>query len=56
MALAKLKRSKEELLEELTERVAADINRRAEKMNPQEREKADAETKRISDRVQHRTR
>jgi hypothetical protein len=56
MAVAKLKHQKEEALEELAERTAADINRRAERMNPEEREKADAQTKRIADQVQRRTR
>jgi hypothetical protein len=56
MAVAKLKRTKEERLEELAERIAADVNRRAEKMSPEQRKKADSETKRIADEVQHRTR
>jgi hypothetical protein len=55
MALAKLKRPKENQLEVLAERIAAEINERAERMTPEERAKADAETKKIAAQVQRRT-
>jgi hypothetical protein len=55
MALAKLKRQKEDRLEELAERIAAEINERADKMTPKDRARADAATKRIADRVRRRT-
>jgi len=54
MAVAKLKRPKEDRLEELAERIAAEINERAAKMTPEERAKADSETKKIAARVQRR--
>jgi hypothetical protein len=56
MAVAKLKRSKEDRFEELAERFASEINERAAKMTPEKRARADAETKKIADRVQRRTR
>lgn len=55
MALAKLKRRQEDRLEELAERVATEINERAAKMTPEERAKADSETKKIAAKVQRRT-
>jgi hypothetical protein len=55
MAVAKLKRPKEDRFEELAERIAAEINDRAAKMTPEERTRADSETKKITDRVQRRT-
>ena len=55
MAVAKLKRPKEGMLEDLAERIAAEINERAAKMTPEERAKADAETKKIAARVERRT-
>jgi hypothetical protein len=55
MALAKLKRPKEDRFEELTERIATEINERANRMTPEERARADSETKKIADRVQRRT-
>ncbi len=55
MAVAKLKRPKEDQFEELAERIAVEINERAAKMNPKERSQADAETKKIADRVLRRT-
>jgi hypothetical protein len=55
MAVAKLKRPKEDRLEELAERIAVDINERAAKMTPEDRAKADAETKKIAAQVQRRT-
>ncbi|MFZ0138473.1 MAG: hypothetical protein WAK89_15515 [Candidatus Sulfotelmatobacter sp.] len=55
MAVAKLKRQKEDQLEELAERIAAEINERADKMTLQNRARADAETKKIADRVRRRT-
>jgi len=56
MAVAKLKRPNEDRLEELAERIAAEINERAAKMTPEERAKADSETTKIATRVQRRTR
>ena len=55
MAVAKLRRPKENRLEEFAERIASEINERAAKMSDEERARADAETKKIADRVQHRT-
>ena len=55
MAVAKLKRPKEERFEDLAERIATEINERAAKMTPEERAKADSETKKIAARVQRRT-
>jgi hypothetical protein len=55
MAVAKLKRPKEDRVEGLAERIVAEINERAAKMAPQDRAQADAETKKIADRVQRRT-
>ena len=56
MAVAKLKRPKEDRFEELAERIASEINDRAAKMTPEDRAKADSETKKIAARVQRRTR
>jgi hypothetical protein len=56
MAVAKLKRPKEEHFEDLAERIAAEINARAAKMTPEERARADAETKRIATLAERRTR
>jgi len=56
MAVAKLKRQKEDRLEELAERFANDINERAARMTPEKRAQADSETKKIAARVQPRTR
>jgi hypothetical protein len=56
MAVAKLKRQKEDRLEELAERFANDINERAARMTPEKRQQADSKTKKIADRVQRRTR
>jgi hypothetical protein len=55
MALAKLKRPKEDQLEDLAQRIAAQINERAAKMTPEKRAKADSETKKIAAQVQRRT-
>lgn len=55
MAIAKLKPRKADRLEELAERIAAEINERAAKMTPEERAKADSETKKIAAKVQRRT-
>ena len=55
MAVAKLKRPKENRLEELAERFAVEINDRAAKMTPEDRAKADSETKKIAAQVQRRT-
>jgi hypothetical protein len=55
MAVAKLKRPKEDQFEELADRIATEINERATRMTPEERARADSETKKIADRVQHRT-
>jgi hypothetical protein len=54
MAVAKLKRPKEDRFEEFAERIAAEINERAAKMTPEERARADSETKKIAARVQRR--
>ncbi len=54
MAVAKLKHPKEERLEELAERIAAEINERAAKMTPEDRARADAETKKIVAQVRRR--
>jgi hypothetical protein len=54
MAVAKLKRPTEDRLEELAERIAAEINERADKMTPERRARADSETKKIADRVRRR--
>jgi hypothetical protein len=56
MAVAKLKRPKEDRLEDLAERFATEINERATKMTPEKRAQADSETRKIADRVQRRTR
>jgi hypothetical protein len=55
VAVAKLKRPKEDRFEELAERIATEINERAAKMTPEDRARADSETKKIADRVQRRT-
>jgi hypothetical protein len=55
MAIAKLKRQKEDRLEDLAERFAIDINERAARMTPEKRQQADSETKKIADRVRRRT-
>lgn len=56
MAVAKLKRPKEDRLDDFAERIASEINQRAAKMTPADRAKADAETRKIADQVQRRTR
>jgi hypothetical protein len=55
MAVAKLKRPKESRLEDLAERIAAEINERAARMTPEERARADSETNKIATQVQRRT-
>jgi hypothetical protein len=55
MAVAKLKRPKEDPLEDLAERIAVEINERAAKMTPEDRAQADAETRKIAARAQRRT-
>jgi hypothetical protein len=55
MAVPKLKRPKENRLDELAERISAEINERASKMTPERRAQADSETKKIAARVQRRT-
>jgi hypothetical protein len=55
VAVAKLKRPKEDRFEELAQRVVGEINARAAKMTREERAKADSETKKIADRVRRRT-
>jgi hypothetical protein len=55
VALAKRKPAQENRLEELAERIAAEINERASKMGPEDRARADAETKKIADHVRSRT-
>ena len=56
MAVAKLKRQKEDRFEDLAERIANEIDERAAKMTPKERARADSETKKIAAQVQRRTR
>jgi uncharacterized protein YPO0396 len=56
MAVAKLKRSKDDRLEELAARFADEINERAANMTAEKRAQADSETKKIADRVHRRTR
>jgi hypothetical protein len=58
MATAKLRRPQEgqDQIEEMAERFARDIDRRASTMTPEARAKADAETKKIADDVRRRTR
>jgi hypothetical protein len=51
MAVAKLKRPKQDRFEELAELFAAEINERAAKMTPERRGQADSETKKIAARV-----
>jgi len=55
MAVAKLRRPKEDRFEELADRIAAEINDRAAKMTPEDRARADSETKKIAAQVQRRT-
>jgi len=55
MAIAKLKHPEENQFEELADRIATEINERANRMSPKERAQADSETKKIADRPQHRT-
>ena len=55
VAVAKLKPPKEDRFEELAERIAAEINERAAKMTPEDRARADAETKKIAAVAQRRT-
>lgn len=55
MAVAKLKPPKQDRLEELAERMVAEINERADKMTAEDRARADAATKKIAVRVQRRT-
>jgi hypothetical protein len=55
MAVAKLKRPKEDQFEELAERIAVEINERAAKMTPEERSRADSETRKIAAQVRRRT-
>jgi hypothetical protein len=54
MAVAKLKRPKEDRFEDLAQRLAAEINERAAKMTPEDRARADSETKKIAAQVQRR--
>jgi len=56
MAVAKLKRQKEDRFEDLAERIASEINDRAARMTSEERARADSETKKIAAQVQRRTR
>lgn len=56
MAVAKAKRLQEDQLEELAERIASEINDRASKMTPEDRDKADAETQKIANRTERRNR
>jgi len=54
MAVAKLKRPKEDAFEDLAERIAAEINERSAKMTSEDRAQADSETKKIAAQVQRR--
>lgn len=54
MAVAKLKRPKEDRLEKLAERIATEINERAARMTPEKRARADSEAKNLAIRVQRR--
>jgi regulator of protease activity HflC (stomatin/prohibitin superfamily) len=56
MAVAKLKHPPEDELDQFAERIAAEINERASKMTSKERDRADAETKKIAAEAQRRTR
>lgn len=56
MAEAKLKRPKEGQFEKLADGIATEINERVIRITPEERARADFETKKIADRVQRRTR
>jgi hypothetical protein len=51
MTIGKLKPSTEDRVEKLAERFALEINERAARMTPEERERADSETMRIASRV-----
>jgi uncharacterized protein YjbJ (UPF0337 family) len=55
MAVAKLKRPKENRFEDLAERIAGEINERAAKMTPDDRARADSETKTIAAQAQRRS-
>jgi hypothetical protein len=55
MAVAKLKRPKEDQFEGFADRIATEINERAARMTPEERSRADSETRKIADQVQRRT-
>ncbi len=55
MAVAKLKRPKEDRFEQFAERIVSETNERAAKMTPERRAQADAETKKIAAQVQRRT-
>ena len=55
MAVANFKRPKEDRFEELSERIATEIDERAAKMTPKERAQADSETRKIAAQVQRRT-
>jgi hypothetical protein len=55
MAVAKLKRPKEDRFEELAERIATEIDECAAQMTPKERAQADSETRKIAAQVQRRT-
>jgi hypothetical protein len=50
----KLKHPKEDQFEELAERLASEINKRAARMAPEKRAQADSETEKIADRVRNR--
>jgi hypothetical protein len=55
VAKAKLRHPKEDRLEQLAERIANEITERAAKMTPEDRAKADSETRKIAAHVQRRT-
>jgi hypothetical protein len=56
MAVAKLKQPQKDNFEEVAQRIATEINERAARMTPDERAKADSETRKIAVQVQRRTR
>jgi hypothetical protein len=55
MAVAKVKRPKEERFDQFAERLATEIDEHASRMTSRERAKADSETKKIAARVPRRT-
>jgi hypothetical protein len=54
MAVTELKHPKEDRFEELVERIAAEINEHASRMNPMQRVRADSDTTSLAVQVQRR--